>query len=138
MAPRVRFLSKARQQRQDAEAALAAGGGSHPEDQELESFRAQLRGERLPPSVPGKGGEAPAALRSVPKAEEEEDPSDSQDEEQSDSEPHSKSHVFGQVTDEEDDEKDLDLFTVKRKDVFKAEDEGVAEVRFFLNKISPA
>ncbi|XP_072558106.1 probable ATP-dependent RNA helicase DDX10 [Paramormyrops kingsleyae] len=126
VAPRVRFLSKARQQRQDTEAALAAGQGSYPEDEELESFRAQLRGERLPPSVLGKDGVAPDALRSVPKAEEDEDPSDSQDEEQSDSEPDSKIHIFGQVTDEED-EKDLDLFTIKRKDVFKAEDEGVAE-----------
>uniref|UniRef100_A0A3B3T4U6 ATP-dependent RNA helicase n=1 Tax=Paramormyrops kingsleyae TaxID=1676925 RepID=A0A3B3T4U6_9TELE len=122
VAPRVRFLSKARQQRQDTEAALAAGQGSYPEDEELESFRAQLRGERLPPSVLGKDGVAPDALRSVPKAEEDEDPSDSQDEEQSDSEPDSKIHIFGQVTDEED-EKDLDLFTIKRKDVFKEQEE---------------
>ncbi|XP_048838930.1 probable ATP-dependent RNA helicase DDX10 [Brienomyrus brachyistius] len=129
VAPRVRFLSKARQQRGGAEATPAAGPGNHPEeeDEELESFRAQVRGERLPPSVPGTDGEALDALRSVPKAEEEEDPCDSQDEEQSDSEQDSKNHVFGQVIDEEDDEKDLDLFTVKRKDVFKSEDEDFAE-----------
>ncbi|KAG7483841.1 hypothetical protein MATL_G00042550 [Megalops atlanticus] len=132
VAPRVRFLSKARKQREGAEAGQGAGQGGDSED-ELESFRAQLRGEKRTPVVkegPTESRDAPTA-ESRPGAEpnEEGEGSVSEDEEEPDSSDEEEDAparpvglTLGPDEDEEEDMKDLDLLTVKRRDVFSLED----------------
>ncbi|XP_051233757.1 probable ATP-dependent RNA helicase DDX10 [Dicentrarchus labrax] len=103
VAPRVRFLNKAHAQR-------AEKGGQREEEQseeeeELKSFKTQLRG-----SVPCEEGQSS-------------DSEDSGDDEDSGNEPEldrSKALLLGaeDEDEDEDDMRDLDLLTVKRKDVF--------------------
>uniref|UniRef100_A0A8C9T8X0 ATP-dependent RNA helicase n=1 Tax=Scleropages formosus TaxID=113540 RepID=A0A8C9T8X0_SCLFO len=100
MAPKVRFLNKARQQR--------PGGGAGDSDEELESFRAQLSGskpgEQASEEDAGGGGD---------------DSSDSDDGEEPGS---SAVSLLGQgAHEDEDDDGDLAFLTVKRRDVFEQE-----------------
>ncbi|TKS74185.1 putative ATP-dependent RNA helicase DDX10 [Collichthys lucidus] len=105
VAPRVRFLNKAQAQR-------AEKGGQREEEEEeseeeeyLKSFKAQLRGK-----VPHKESQSS-------ESEDSGDDEESGDEKEADQ---SKALLLGADGDSEDDDdlKDLELLTVKRKDVF--------------------
>nr|XP_057930234.1 probable ATP-dependent RNA helicase DDX10 [Doryrhamphus excisus] len=103
VAPRVRFLNKAQAQR-------AEKAEQFEEDEELRSFKAQLRG-----GVPNKE-----------ESDSEEDAEGSDDEEEDedeevDDEGQAKT-LLGEDADE-DDLRDLDFLTVKRKDVFSLEED---------------
>ncbi|KAM3876226.1 putative ATP-dependent RNA helicase DDX10 [Diretmus argenteus] len=99
VAPRVRFLNKA--QKQKAEKDGQREQEQSEEETELTSFKAKLRGE------------APGAESQSSESEDEEAISGEEEEEQS------KAPLVGSDDDEEDDDlRDLDLLTVKRKDVF--------------------
>lgn len=94
VAPRVRFLNKAQEQRVGREERRAEQQ-SEDDEEELRSFQAQLRGERVQDE---SGASAD---------EDEEDPSQAPG------------------TDDEDDLRDLDLLTVKRTDVFSVMEDQV-------------
>ncbi|XP_044217599.1 probable ATP-dependent RNA helicase DDX10 [Thunnus albacares] len=98
LAPRVRFLNKAQAQRAEKEERREEEQ-SEEEEEELRSFRSQLRGE-------------PSHQES--QSSESEDSADDEEEEDQ-----SKTLLLSEDDDDDDDDlKDLDLLTVKRKDVF--------------------
>lgn len=98
VAPRVRFLSKAQAQRAEKEGQRAEEQSE--EEDELRSFKAQLRG-------------------TDPKEESQSSDSEgSGDDEESGDEKRSKRLPQGSDDDDDDDLGDLDLLTVKRRDVF--------------------
>ncbi len=101
VAPRVRFLNKAQAQRAEKEGQREEEQSE--EEEELRSFKAQLRG-----NTPHEESES----------SESEDSGD--DEETGNEEEVSKTLLLGADDDNEDDDdlRDLDLLTVKRKDVF--------------------
>ncbi|XP_067454101.1 probable ATP-dependent RNA helicase DDX10 [Thunnus thynnus] len=96
LAPRVRFLNKAQAQRAEKEEQREEEQSE--EEEELRSFRSQLRGE-------------PSHQES--QSSESEDSADDEEEEDQ-----SKTLLLSEDDDDDDDLKDLDLLTVKRKDVF--------------------
>uniref|UniRef100_A0A4W4EFT7 ATP-dependent RNA helicase n=1 Tax=Electrophorus electricus TaxID=8005 RepID=A0A4W4EFT7_ELEEL len=100
VAPRVRFLDKAQQQRL-GEAPESSTAPDREADQELESFKAQLRGDRTSMQL-----------------EEEEEDVDEEEEENGEL-PRSLLHS---AEEQEDEDLDLDLLTVKRRDVFNIDD----------------
>ncbi|KAM4629093.1 putative ATP-dependent RNA helicase DDX10 [Polymixia lowei] len=110
VAPRVRFLNKAQKQRDEK-------GGQKEQEQseeeiELKSFKVKLRGE------------APSTSESqCPEAEDTDEEEELHDEQEVEEEGQPKVRCLGaddnsDDDDEEDDLRDLDLLTVKRKDVF--------------------
>uniref|UniRef100_A0A4W4EFH3 ATP-dependent RNA helicase n=1 Tax=Electrophorus electricus TaxID=8005 RepID=A0A4W4EFH3_ELEEL len=105
VAPRVRFLDKAQQQRL-GEAPESSTAPDREADQELESFKAQLRGDRTSMQL-----------------EEEEEDVDEEEEENGEL-PRSLLHS---AEEQEDEDLDLDLLTVKRRDVFNIDDGSVPE-----------
>lgn len=114
VAPRVRFLNKAQTQRAKLEAQTPEE--QLEEEEELSSFKAQLRGT------------APQEQHHNSESE------DSSEDEESDSEepvrkPSQKSESEEEEEDDDDDLRDLDLLTVKRKDIFNIEgdDESTEE-----------
>uniref|UniRef100_A0AAY4DPK1 ATP-dependent RNA helicase n=1 Tax=Denticeps clupeoides TaxID=299321 RepID=A0AAY4DPK1_9TELE len=113
--PRVRFLNKAKKQKEDSSTT------PNKSEEELESFKAQLSGKR-PPA-------------------EEEDDSSEMEEQESDDEDDAASNLKGLLCDDDSEEenedlRDLDLLTVKRKDVFHVNDGSRDEQvsRGLLNK----
>ncbi|KAI1903519.1 hypothetical protein AGOR_G00028030 [Albula goreensis] len=136
VAPRVRFLNKARKLKESSE--LHPGGKPGDEsDEELQSFRAQIRGEKLAPTA--KEGHNKAQHESSEEEEddvdEEEQQSSSEDEEESDNSdsdedtalrPAGLSLALDRDEEEEEDQRDMELLTVKRRDVFGLED-GTAD-----------
>lgn len=97
VAPRVRFLNKAQAQRGEKEEQRMERQSE--EEEELRSFKSQLRGE--PPHLESQSSES-------------EDSADDEEEEE-------QSKLLQSADDSEDDDddlRDLDLLTVKRKDVF--------------------
>ncbi|XP_042272151.1 probable ATP-dependent RNA helicase DDX10 [Thunnus maccoyii] len=97
LAPRVRFLNKAQAQRAEKEEQREEEQSE--EEEELRSFKSQLRGE-------------PSHQES--QSSESEDSADDEEEEDQ-----SKTLLLSEDDDDDDDDlKDLDLLTVKRKDVF--------------------
>ncbi|KAK6322518.1 hypothetical protein J4Q44_G00073100 [Coregonus suidteri] len=104
VAPRVRFLNKAQKQRADPGQSSGQGDVAQSEEEkELKNFKAQLRGARESQSSDEKD-----------------------DDEEVDKEmlqPGPKGLLFGaDETEEDEDLRDLDLLTVKRKDVFSLEE----------------
>ncbi|KAG5844500.1 hypothetical protein ANANG_G00163160 [Anguilla anguilla] len=129
VAPRVRFLNNARKQREGGEAGPGGAQGDES-DQELRSFRAQIRGEKNTP-VPGKGTtksqdepseEEDGEEESGSEEEEESGDSDEEEEEGAVDGPARLSRPDGDE-DEEEDLRDVDLLTVKRRDIFQLEEE---------------
>ncbi|CAK6978074.1 probable ATP-dependent RNA helicase DDX10 [Scomber scombrus] len=97
VAPRVRFLNKAQAQRGEKVE-------QQEEEQELKSFKSQLRGER--PQQESQSSES-------------EDSDDDDDDDDEEEEEQSKTQLLGPSdSDDDDDLRDVDLLTVKRKDVF--------------------
>ncbi|KAJ7996963.1 hypothetical protein DPEC_G00223980 [Dallia pectoralis] len=106
VAPRVRFLNKAQNQRVDIEKIRGQGvGPPSDDDEELNQFKAQLR-----VGVPG------VQAQSSQSSEEDED---SADEEKL--QPRDKCIVFGADDEDDEDLRDVDLLKVVRKDVFSLE-----------------
>lgn len=107
VAPRVRFLNKAQAQRDKKEGQRAEEQSE--EEEELKSFKAQLRG-----SNPQEENQS---LASEESSDDEESGSEKQVKQFKKSSQESDS---GEDDDDEDDDdlRDLELFTVKRKDVF--------------------
>ncbi|XP_064208497.1 probable ATP-dependent RNA helicase DDX10 isoform X2 [Anguilla rostrata] len=128
VAPRVRFLNNARKQREGGEAGPGGAQGDES-DQELRSFRAQIRGEKNTPA-PGKGT---SESQDEPSEEEDgEEESGSEEEEESGDSDEEEGDVDGPARlslaadgdeDEEEDLRDVDLLTVKRRDIFQLEEE---------------
>lgn len=109
VAPRVRFLSKAQQQISGGVQNDSIAAEDESED-ELKSFKTQLKGKQA-------------------ESQSEEDESDDYEEEKESEKP---AALLCGSDDEEDDQKDLDLLTVKRKDVFSVnEDSQTIEVNTF-------
>uniref|UniRef100_A0A8B9K1R5 ATP-dependent RNA helicase n=1 Tax=Astyanax mexicanus TaxID=7994 RepID=A0A8B9K1R5_ASTMX len=108
VAPRVRFLSKAHKLREDAALQGSSTAADCDSDEELQIFKARLRGDNKPSTQSG----------SEEDSDEEEEEEDNNKEEEEDS-------LFGadDDDDEDDDLKDLELLTVKQKDVFKVCDD---------------
>ncbi|KAJ8402248.1 hypothetical protein AAFF_G00371130 [Aldrovandia affinis] len=128
VAPRVRFLNRARKLRETDEPGPASGQGNDS-DQELQSFRAQVRGEKHAPAARARATKSQDEPSS--EEEEEEEQSGSEEEEESndsDGEEGTASLTTGLTlaSDGSEDEelRDLDLLTVKRRDVFGLEDGG--------------
>uniref|UniRef100_A0A671RX79 ATP-dependent RNA helicase n=1 Tax=Sinocyclocheilus anshuiensis TaxID=1608454 RepID=A0A671RX79_9TELE len=105
VAPRVRFLNKAQQQKSGVAQDDSGAAGRVSED-ELKSFTAQLKGE--------------CSKSQSSQSEEEEE--DDDDEEKESLKP--AALLCGFNEEDEDDQKDLDLLTVKRKDVFNINEEN--------------
>uniref|UniRef100_A0A671RX53 ATP-dependent RNA helicase n=1 Tax=Sinocyclocheilus anshuiensis TaxID=1608454 RepID=A0A671RX53_9TELE len=105
VAPRVRFLNKAQQQKSGVAQDDSGAAGRVSED-ELKSFTAQLKGE--------------CSKSQSSQSEEEEE--DDDDEEKESLKP--AALLCGFNEEDEDDQKDLDLLTVKRKDVFNINEES--------------
>lgn len=105
VAPRVRFLNKVQPQRAGRDEQREEGQSE--EEEELRSFKAQLRGHA--PRGEGQNSE-----------EEEEDSSEDEESDDGQDVGQSRALRLGANNDEEDDDdlRDLDLLTVKRKDVF--------------------
>ncbi|XP_056302640.1 probable ATP-dependent RNA helicase DDX10 [Danio aesculapii] len=116
VAPRVRFLLKAQQQRSTAAQDDSSTAG-HQSGDELQSFTAQLKQQKTK-SEPSQ-------------SEEEEDDDDDDDDEGDDDDEDIKdqdslkpvSLLFGFNEEDDDDQKEVDLLTVKRKDVFNVKEE---------------
>ncbi|KAL0994511.1 hypothetical protein UPYG_G00123200 [Umbra pygmaea] len=111
VAPRVRFLNKAQNQKVDPGQVshLEVRAQSDEEEEELKSFKAQLRGQ-------GPSAEAPSSQSSGDDDDEEEG-----EEEEEKLQP--KFQFVGANEEEDEDLKDLDLLTVVRKNVFSQEQE---------------
>uniref|UniRef100_A0A3B4CKQ0 ATP-dependent RNA helicase n=1 Tax=Pygocentrus nattereri TaxID=42514 RepID=A0A3B4CKQ0_PYGNA len=112
VAPRVRFLGKAQKQRETAaqESNTAAESDS---DEELKSFKAQLRGDSKPSTQNSQSEEEEDS------DEEEEDDSEEEDEDDEEEERDKNTGgLLGTDEEEDDDLRDVDLLTVKQKDVF--------------------
>ncbi|XP_029988800.1 probable ATP-dependent RNA helicase DDX10 [Sphaeramia orbicularis] len=117
VAPRVRFLNKAQAQRAERKDRAEEGEDEErsDEEQELKSFKAQLKGN-------------------VPQSSQSSESEESSDGEESDEEEavkHARKLLLGADEeedggDDDDDLRDLDLLTLKRKDVFRltGDDEG--------------
>ncbi len=101
VAPRVRFLNKAQQQKSGV-AQDNSGAAGHESEDELKSFKAQLKGEQS---------------HSQSSQSEDDD-----DEEEETLKP--AALLCGFDEEDEDDQKDQDLLTVKRKDVFNINEES--------------
>ncbi|KAK9955453.1 hypothetical protein ABG768_015325 [Culter alburnus] len=110
VAPRVRFLIKAQQQKSEA-AQDDSGTAEHEPEDELESFKAKLKG-RQPESQSSQSEEEDDE-------EEEGDDDDDDDEEKETLKPAGLLCGFN-----EEDDDNLDLLTVKRKDVFNISEES--------------
>lgn len=105
VAPRVRFLSKAQAQKEEKEAKREEKEEESEEEVELKSFKAQLKGNNPEESQSSESEES------------------GDDEEEGDED--QKVLGLGADSDEdEDDLRDLDLLTVKRKDVFNLTGDG--------------
>uniref|UniRef100_A0A8C7KTV6 ATP-dependent RNA helicase n=1 Tax=Oncorhynchus kisutch TaxID=8019 RepID=A0A8C7KTV6_ONCKI len=107
VAPRVRFLNKVQKQRADPGQSGGPGDvAPHEEEKELKSFKAQLRGDGL-----------------KSEAQESQSSDEEDDEGEEKLQPGPKGLIFGaDETEEDEDMRDLDLLTVKRKDVFSLEE----------------
>uniref|UniRef100_A0A673H4W3 ATP-dependent RNA helicase n=1 Tax=Sinocyclocheilus rhinocerous TaxID=307959 RepID=A0A673H4W3_9TELE len=105
VAPRVRFLNKAQQQKSGV--AQDDGAAGRMSEDELKSFKAQLKGE---------------CSKSQSSQSEEEEEDDDDEEEKESLKP--AALLCGFNEEDEDDQKDLDLLTVKRKDVFNINEES--------------
>uniref|UniRef100_A0A674A736 ATP-dependent RNA helicase n=1 Tax=Salmo trutta TaxID=8032 RepID=A0A674A736_SALTR len=112
VAPRVRFLNKVQKQRADPGQSGAPGDvAQYEEEKELKNFKAQLRGD-------GRMSEAQESQSSH-----EEDDDDDEEEDEEKLQPGPKGLIFGaDETEEDEDMRDLDLLTVKRKDIFSLEE----------------
>ncbi|XP_069045932.1 probable ATP-dependent RNA helicase DDX10 isoform X1 [Lepisosteus oculatus] len=128
VAPRVRFLNKAKKDREGDLAGLSTHPNSREEDEssteeELESFRAQLRGQSptgdrgVPSARGGVSQHTVPGPAGGPRGQGEEDSADTEQGETAEA----SELMFSADADEEDDLRDLDLLTVKRKDVFALE-----------------
>uniref|UniRef100_A0A8C7W8L0 ATP-dependent RNA helicase n=1 Tax=Oncorhynchus mykiss TaxID=8022 RepID=A0A8C7W8L0_ONCMY len=109
VAPRVRFLNKVQKQRADPGQSGGLGDvAPHEEEKELKSFKAQLRGD---------------GLKSEAQESQSSDEEDDEEEDEEKVQPGPKGLIFGEdETEEDEDMRDLDLLTVKRKDVFSLEE----------------
>lgn len=105
VAPRVRFLNKAQQQKSGVTQDNSGAAGHESED-ELKSFKAQLKGEQ--------------SKSHSSQSEEEEDDDDEEEEETL----KPAALLCGFNEEDEDDQNDQDLLTVKRKDVFNINEES--------------
>ncbi|KAM6969945.1 putative ATP-dependent RNA helicase DDX10 [Aplochiton taeniatus] len=120
VAPRVRFLDKAQKPKAEGEGRAGEGPWTvgDQEDEELNSFKAKL-------SRDGPGTE-------VRSSEEE----DEEDEEGQELEPPKRLLIGGDDEEEEDEDlRDLDLFTVKRKDVFSLKEGEKSEDEVRLSRL---
>ncbi|XP_030637775.1 probable ATP-dependent RNA helicase DDX10 [Chanos chanos] len=109
MAPRVRFLNKVQKEREEKAESRSQGTTTDEEseeEEELQSFKAQLRGDK------------PGTQESSTEEEEEDEEDNKEDE------PKPSSGGFLSDSDEDDDLRDTDLFTVKRKNVFNISEEN--------------
>lgn len=123
VAPRVRFLNKAQKQR-NSDVQNSSSAVECDSDEELESFKAQLRGDKEPSTKTNQSEEDEGSK------EEEED--DDKEEKQM------KSGGLLSVNDEDDDEdlRDVELLTVTKKDVFNvSEDQQDEKVNTFLTSL---
>uniref|UniRef100_A0A8C1TYQ9 ATP-dependent RNA helicase n=1 Tax=Cyprinus carpio TaxID=7962 RepID=A0A8C1TYQ9_CYPCA len=113
VAPRVRFLNKAQQQKSGVMQDNSGAAGHESED-ELKSFKAQLKGEQ-----------SKSQSSQSEEEEEEEDDDDVDEDEDEDEETLKPAALLCGFNDEdEDDQKEQDLLTVKRKDVFNINEEN--------------
>uniref|UniRef100_A0A3B1IM50 ATP-dependent RNA helicase n=1 Tax=Astyanax mexicanus TaxID=7994 RepID=A0A3B1IM50_ASTMX len=141
VAPRVRFLSKAQKLRKDAALQGSSTAADCDSDEELQFFKARLRGDNKPSTQSGSEEDSDEEEEEEDNNKEEEEDSE---EEEEDSEEEEKEKVvkpeglFGadDDDDEDDDLKDLELLTVKQKDVFKVcdDEEDESEVEETSNK----
>lgn len=115
VAPRVRFLNKAQKQREEAAVQGSSTAAECDSDEELQIFKARLRGDSKPSTQ----------SESEEDSDEEEEEDDSEEEEDSEEERKEvkPKGLFGADEDEDEDLRDLDLLTVKKKDVFKDNDD---------------
>uniref|UniRef100_A0A8C1JF96 ATP-dependent RNA helicase n=1 Tax=Cyprinus carpio TaxID=7962 RepID=A0A8C1JF96_CYPCA len=114
VAPRVRFLNKAQQQKSGVMQDNSGAAGHESED-ELKSFKAQLKGEQSKSQ----------SSQSEEEEEEEDDDDDVDDDEDEDEETLKPAALLcGFNEEDEDDQKEQDLLTVKRKDVFNINEES--------------
>ncbi|TDH08237.1 hypothetical protein EPR50_G00095610 [Perca flavescens] len=105
VAPRVRFLSKAQAQRAEKDGQREEEEQQSEEEEELRSFKARLKGN-VPPEE-------------SPSSESEDSGSDEESGDEAEVD-RARSRLLGADEDDEDEDdlRDLDLLTVKRKDVF--------------------
>ncbi|XP_017348786.2 probable ATP-dependent RNA helicase DDX10 isoform X2 [Ictalurus punctatus] len=101
--PRVRFLNKAQKPKDEVTREISTAADS---DEELKSFKAQFRKDRS----------------SNPDSESEEEESEEEEEQVK-----SRAQLCSDDEDEDEDMKDLDLLTVKRKDVFNVNEDKEEE-----------
>uniref|UniRef100_A0A9J8B8V0 ATP-dependent RNA helicase n=1 Tax=Cyprinus carpio carpio TaxID=630221 RepID=A0A9J8B8V0_CYPCA len=112
VAPRVRFLNKAQQQKSGVMQDNSGAAGHESED-ELKSFKAQLKGEQ-----------SKSQSSQSEEEEEEEDDDDDVDEDEDEETLKPAALLCGFNEEDEDDQKEQDLLTVKRKDVFNINEEN--------------
>uniref|UniRef100_A0A9J7Y8N8 ATP-dependent RNA helicase n=1 Tax=Cyprinus carpio carpio TaxID=630221 RepID=A0A9J7Y8N8_CYPCA len=112
VAPRVRFLNKAQQQKSGVMQDNSGAAGHESED-ELKSFKAQLKGEQ-----------SKSQSSQSEEEEEEEDDDDDVDEDEDEETLKPAALLCGFNEEDEDDQKEQDLLTVKRKDVFNINEES--------------
>ncbi|KAJ8275696.1 hypothetical protein COCON_G00074480 [Conger conger] len=124
VAPRVRFLSNARKRKEGGEAGPADEQGDDS-DRELQSFRAQVRGGKNTPAATKSATESQEEPSEEEDAKEESGDSDEEEEEGPADRPAGLSFALDEDDDEDQDEdlRDLDLLTVKRRDIFRLEEE---------------
>ncbi|XP_067280815.1 probable ATP-dependent RNA helicase DDX10 [Pseudorasbora parva] len=108
VAPRVRFLSKAQQQKSGA-AQDDSGAAGHESEDELQSFKAKFEGQQ------------PESSQSEEEEDDDDDDDDDDDEEEETLKP---SALLCGFNEEEDDDDLNNLLTVKRKDVFNINEES--------------
>ncbi|KAJ8342821.1 hypothetical protein SKAU_G00327490 [Synaphobranchus kaupii] len=129
VAPRVRFLNKARKLREGGETAPGSAQDDDS-DQELQRFRAQIRGEKNTPASTKRITESqdePSEEEDgeeLSGSEEEEETGASDEEEEAADQPACLSFAPDEDEAEDEDLRDMDLLTVKRRDVFGLEEEG--------------
>lgn len=103
--PRVRFLNKAQRQKDEVIQEISAAADADS-DEDIKIFKAQFRKDQM----------------STLESDEEEDEEEESDEEEE------QVKSGGQLCSDDDDDEDLDLLTVKCKDVFNVAEEEQEEV----------
>ncbi|XP_066501830.1 probable ATP-dependent RNA helicase DDX10 isoform X1 [Hoplias malabaricus] len=121
VAPRVRFLNKAQKQRE-------AGAEEGDSDEELQSFKAQLRGHHIP-STHSSHSEVDKGEKDSDEEQEEDDDDEEEQEEDhnDDDEKAMKPGTLFCAEEEDDDLRDMDLLTVKQRDVFNVCEDKLEE-----------
>ncbi|XP_073680823.1 probable ATP-dependent RNA helicase DDX10 [Garra rufa] len=127
--PRVRFLNKAQQQKRGA-VQDDSGAAGHESDDELKSFKAQLKGEQCKSQSSQSEEEEDEKEEEDGDEEEEEDDDEEEEEEEDDDDEEEEDKEEGTskpaalLCGSNEEDEDDDILTVKRKDVFNVGEES--------------